>query len=66
MTQKGMILSGIYKDKDLVEVMEIADHPWFLGCQYHPEFKSKPLIPHPLFSAFVRAALVQRDRCKTD
>ena len=66
LTQKGMILSGIYKDKDLVEVVEIADHPWFLGCQFHPEFKSKPLIPHPLFKAFVRAALAHRDGCNAD
>jgi CTP synthase len=61
LTKNGLILSGIYKDKDLVEVVEIADHPWFLGCQFHPEFKSKPLVPHPLFRAFVRAALVNRD-----
>jgi CTP synthase len=39
-----------------VEIVEVADHPWFLGCQFHPEFKSKPLAPHPLFAAFVGAA----------
>ncbi len=61
LTKNGLILSGIYRDKDLVEVVEIADHPWFLGCQFHPEFKSKPLAPHPLFKSFVRAALIQRD-----
>ena len=61
LTKNGLILSGIYKEKDLVEVVEITDHPWFLGCQFHPEFKSKPLVPHPLFRAFVRAALVYRD-----
>jgi CTP synthase len=61
LTENGLILSGVYKDKDLVEVVEIADHPWFLGCQFHPEFKSKPLAPHPLFKSFVRAALIQRD-----
>jgi len=61
LTKNGLVLSGIYKDKDLVEVVEIKDHPWFLGCQFHPEFKSKPLVPHPLFKAFVRAALVNRD-----
>lgn len=61
LTKNGLILSGIYKEKDLVEVVEIADHPWFLGCQFHPEFKSKPLVPHPLFRAFVRAALAHRD-----
>jgi CTP synthase len=39
-----------------VEICEIPDHPWFLGCQFHPEFKSKPLEPHPLFSAFIEAS----------
>lgn len=58
----GLILSGVYKDKDLVEVVEIADHPWFLACQFHPEFKSKPLVPHPLFRAFIGASLAQRNR----
>jgi CTP synthase len=61
LTQKGMILSGVYRDKDLVEVVEIPDHPWFLGCQFHPEFKSKPLVPHPLFRAFIGAALKHRN-----
>jgi len=62
LTQKGLVLSGVYTEKDLVEVVEISDHPWFLGCQFHPEFKSKPLVPHPLFRAFVGAALAQRNR----
>jgi len=53
----GLTLSGLYKDGDLVEMVEIADHPWFVGCQFHPEFKSKPLAPHPLFRAFIGAAL---------
>jgi CTP synthase len=61
LTDKGMILSGIYKDKDLVEIIELPDHPWFLGCQFHPEFKSKPLQPHPLFRAFIGAALLHRN-----
>jgi len=60
LSEKGMILSGIYKDKDLVEIIELPDHPWFLGCQFHPEFKSKPLQPHPLFRAFIGAALAHR------
>jgi len=51
------VLSGINQQKNLVEIIELADHPWFLGCQFHPEFKSKPLVPHPLFKAFVGAAL---------
>lgn len=56
----GLILSGIYKEGDLIEVVEIADHPWFLGCQFHPEFKSRPLNPHPLFKSFIAAAMGQR------
>jgi CTP synthase len=61
MMRHGMVLSGIYKEKDLVEIIEIPDHPWFLGCQFHPEFKSKPLAPHPLFRDFVGAALKHRN-----
>ncbi len=60
LTTNGLILSGIYHEADLVEVVEIADHPWFLGCQFHPEFRSKPLNPHPLFRAFIAAALHNR------
>jgi CTP synthase len=62
MTKQGLILSGINKEKDLVEIIELSDHPWFLGCQFHPEFKSKPLVPHPLFRDFVGASLAQRNR----
>ena len=43
-------------DSTYVEIVEIRDHPWFLGCQFHPEFKSRPLEPHPLFTAFISAA----------
>ena len=57
LTAKGLVLSGINKEGDLVEMVEIPDHPWFVGCQFHPEFKSKPLNPHPLFRAFIAAAL---------
>ncbi len=53
----GMGLSGICEERDLVEIVELPGHPWFLGVQFHPEFKSKPLSPHPLFTQFVRAAL---------
>jgi CTP synthase len=53
----GMVLSGLYKEGDLVEMVEISDHPWFVCCQFHPEFKSKPLNPHPLFRAFIAASL---------
>ncbi len=55
--EKGLIISGTSPDGELVEIVEIADHPWFLGCQFHPEFKSRPMDPHPLFCAFINAAL---------
>ena len=54
--EAGMVFSGIYPEADLVEVIEIPDHPWFLAVQYHPEFKSRPNRPHPLFRDFVKAA----------
>ena len=44
-------------DKGLVEIVELKDHPWFLGCQFHPEFRSKPMDPHPLFREFIKASL---------
>ncbi len=53
----GMIISGICPDAGLVEIVEIPGHPWFLGCQFHPEFKSRPLEPHPLFKSFIAACL---------
>ncbi len=54
---QGMVFSGQSPDGLLVEMVELPDHPWFLGCQFHPEFKSRPYAPHPLFAAFVGAAL---------
>jgi CTP synthase len=57
----GLILSGLNPDSNLVEVVELEDHPWFLGCQFHPEFKSRPIAPHPLFESFVGACLKQRE-----
>jgi CTP synthase len=57
---RGLIVSGQSPDGGLVEIVEIADHPWFLGCQFHPEFKSRPFDCHPLFKGFIRAALQQR------
>jgi CTP synthase len=56
----GLIISGTSPDSTLVEIVEIADHPWFLGCQFHPEFKSGPMKPHPLFRDFIKAALTNR------
>ncbi|HEX9794552.1 MAG TPA: CTP synthase [Planctomycetota bacterium] len=55
----GLRCAGIYPARDLVEIVEVADHPFYLGVQYHPEFKSKPLGPHPLFRAFVGAAVAR-------
>jgi CTP synthase len=57
LTNAGLILSGTSPDKKLVEMIELKDHPYFVGCQFHPEFKSRPLAPHPLFARFVKAAL---------
>ncbi len=55
--EKGLIISGMSPGKDLVEIIELADHPWFLGCQFHPEFKSRPMNPQPLFKDFIKASL---------
>ncbi|TFH35088.1 MAG: CTP synthase, partial [Dehalococcoidia bacterium] len=52
----GLVASGVSADDEFVDIVEIADHPWMLGCQFHPEFKSRPDMPHPLFVAFVAAA----------
>ncbi|MFA5113863.1 MAG: CTP synthase [Candidatus Margulisiibacteriota bacterium] len=57
----GLVMSGIYPAADLVEVVELPDHPWFLATQYHPEFKSRPNRPHPLFAGFVRAAAARKE-----
>ena len=58
----GMKLTGSTPDGTYVEIVEIPDHPWFLGCQFHPEFKSKPLEPHPLFKAFITASYQHRQQ----
>ena len=55
--EKGLVVSGISPNGELVEMIEVKDHPWFLGCQFHPEFKSRPMDPHPLFREFIRASL---------
>jgi CTP synthase len=57
LTDKGLRITGISPDGHLAEIVEIKNHPWFLGCQFHPEFKSRPVQPHPLFSRFIEAAL---------
>jgi CTP synthase len=61
LTEAGLVISGHNPELNLVEMIELADHPYFVGCQFHPEFKSKPFAPHPLFSGFIRAALAARD-----
>ncbi len=55
--KNGLVISGNSPSGDLVEIVELADHPWYLGCQFHPEFKSRPMDPHPLFKSFIAAAL---------
>jgi CTP synthase len=60
LTRHGMKISGLSPDRELVEIIEIQDHPWFLGCQFHPEFKSRPTDPHPLFGAFIEASLKEK------
>ena len=59
--EAGLVISGHNPELNLVEMIELTDHPYFVGCQFHPEFKSKPFAPHPLFSGFIGAALAQRD-----
>jgi CTP synthase len=56
----GMVIGGEYPQRKLVEIVEIKDHPWFVGVQFHPEFQSRPVVPHPLFCDFVAAALKKR------
>ena len=57
LTSAGLKISGLSPDKNLVETVELTEHPFFLGVQYHPEFKSRPNRPHPLFSKFVKESL---------
>jgi CTP synthase len=68
LTKAGLYISGKNPETSLVEIVEVRGHPWFLGCQFHPEFKSKPLKPHPLFKAFIGASYdnrIQRNRHKS-
>ena len=55
--KNGLKIAGINKELNLVEIAEVKDHPWMLGTQFHPEFKSRPLAPHPLFREFIKAAI---------
>ncbi|HET9685212.1 MAG TPA: CTP synthase [Gemmatimonadaceae bacterium] len=64
--QHGMRLSGLSPDGQLVEIVELPDHPWFIGCQFHPELQSRPTRPHPLFAGFIAAAAGARRRRRTE
>jgi len=65
-SENGMIFSGVNPERDLVEIVELpkSEHPWFLGCQFHPEFKSRPFEPHPLFKDFIKASAEYSDKGK--
>jgi len=65
LAEAGMQFTGMSPDRKFVEIVELKDHPWFLACQFHPEFKSRPLAPHPLFKSFIRAAVEQRNQRTT-
>jgi CTP synthase len=60
----GLKMAGRSMDNSLVEVIEIPDHPWFVACQFHPEFTSTPRDGHPLFTSFIEAALERKSTCK--
>jgi CTP synthase len=62
LVERGLRVSGIYPEKNLVEIVELEDHPWFLGTQFHAEYRSRPTRPHPLYRAFVAAALAYAER----
>ena len=62
LTSKGLILSGLSPDENLVETVELKEHPFYVGVQYHPEFKSRPNKAHPLFQGFIKAALDNVER----
>ncbi|MCU0618563.1 MAG: CTP synthase [Gemmatimonadaceae bacterium] len=64
--EKGLLTCGLSPDGSLVEIIELADHPWFVGCQFHPELQSRPLAPHPLFAGFVGAAVREHAAKRAD
>jgi CTP synthase len=63
--KQGMRFTGIWPIGNLVEIVELADHPWFVAVQFHPEFKSKPTAAHPLFKGFIAAALARKGKAET-
>ncbi|HVS63387.1 MAG TPA: CTP synthase [Thermoanaerobaculia bacterium] len=60
--EHGLVISGLSPDGKFVEMVELPDHPWYLGCQFHPEYRSRPLQPHPLFVSYIRAAVEEHER----
>ena len=60
--KKGLIFSALSPDGMLPEIIELQNHPWFIGVQFHPEFRSRPFTPHPLFSSFVKAAEINKEK----
>jgi CTP synthase len=62
----GLVISGLSVDNELVEMVELSDHPWFIGCQFHPEFTSRPREGHPLFTSFINAAVEHRQRVRNE
>jgi len=64
LVENGLTVSGTSPDGKFIEVVELADHPWYLGCQFHPEYKSRPIEPHPLFVSYIAAALEEQRRLR--
>ena len=62
LTDAGLVISGTSPDDRLVEIVEAPDHPWFVGCQFHPEFKSRPTKAHPLFKGLIKTALELKEK----
>jgi len=62
LSDRGMVFSGLSPDGVLVEIIELPNHPYFIACQFHPEFKSRPMAPHPLFTHFIKASLRNAQR----
>ena len=60
MEEAGLIIAGTNPDRNLVEIVEVKNHPWYVGVQFHPEFQSKPNKAHPLFASFIEASLTHR------
>src|SRR5258708_29131366 len=62
--ERGLHVTGLSPDGKFVEIIELEGHPWFLGCQFHPEYKSRPTAPHPLFRSFIAAARINKTSAK--